>query len=60
MSDFMFNLIIITIFLVSLFGTWLVVIAESLSDDFVIKGNKGYKKSYFRKIIDGLKAIINI
>ena len=60
MSDFMFDVIVVTIFLVALFGAWLIVAAECMSDDYVIKGNKGFKKSWLRKVIDGMKAIIEL
>lgn len=60
MSDVLFNIIVVTIALVAFFGAWLIIAAECMSDDYVIKGNKGFKKSWLRKVIDGLKAIIEL
>ena len=60
MSIDLFYIIFMTVFLLMLFGCYLVVESYYLGGDYYIFGNYARKKTFFEKFFDGLKILLKL
>ena len=56
----LFYTVFMTVFMLVLFGCYLVVESYYLGGDYYIFGNYARKKTFFEKFFDGLKILLKI
>ena len=56
----LFYTVFMTVFLLVLFGCYLVVESYYLGGDYYLKGNYARKKTFFEKFFDGLKILLKL